>query len=118
MDNNSSKYILINRGVFILVNLFMIEDKYDKIITFICAYKNISKEELFRILKDRECKYLLLLLLEKYRCADMTRLSHDLSVNSPKSIKYSIKKAEEKFFINRDFRELYFELEEMIEKII
>jgi hypothetical protein len=94
------------------------EDKYERILTFICGYKNISKEELFRILKDRECKYLLLLLLERYKCADIQRLSNDLSAHSIKSIRYNLKKAEEKFFVNRDFRELYFEIEEMIEKII
>jgi hypothetical protein len=93
-------------------------DKYEKIIDFICKYKKIDKAELFRILKDKECKYLLLLLLEKYKCADVNRITNDFSVSSSKSIKYNIKKAEEKFFVNRNFRELYFEMEDMIEKII
>lgn len=93
-------------------------DRYEKIIDFICNYKKIDKNELYRILKDKECKYLLLLLLEKYRCADVDRLTNDFSASSAKSIKYNIKKAEEKFFVNRSFRELYFEIEDMIEKII
>lgn len=98
--------------------LFSNMDRYEKILDFICNYKRIDKTELFRILRDRECRYLLLLLLEKYKCTDINRLTSDLSVSSTKSIKYNIKKAEEKFFINRNFREMYFEIEEMIEKII
>lgn len=93
-------------------------DKYEKIIEFICNYKKIDKAALVTILRDKECKYLLLLLLEKYKCADVNRLTNDLSIANPKSIKYNMKKAEEKFFVNRNFRELYFEIENMIEKII
>jgi hypothetical protein len=98
--------------------IFINEDKYTKIIEFICSYKSISKIELFRLLKNRESKYLLLLLLEKYKCVDTQRICDDFNSKSPKSIKYSLKKAEEKFFINREFRETYFEIEEMIKKII
>lgn len=94
------------------------EENYGKIIEFICYYKKIEKEELFNILKDKECKYLLLLLLEKYKCVDIRRLSKDFSVISSKTIKNNIRKAEEKLFTNKQFREEYFEIEEMIKKIM
>jgi predicted transcriptional regulator len=94
------------------------ELKYEMIIDIICNYKGIGKEQLSNILKDRECKYLLFLLLEKYKCVDVDNIRGDLNILSKKSIRYNVKKAEEKFFINRDFREKYFELEEMTKKII
>jgi hypothetical protein len=49
---------------------------------------------------------------------DVEQMSFDFNGKSSKSIKYNLKKAEEKFFINREFREAYFEMEEMIKKII
>lgn len=92
--------------------------KYETIIDIICSYKGMSKEQLGVILKDKDCKYLLFLLLEKYKCSDMDDIRTDLNILNRKSIRYNIKKAEEKFFINRDFREKYFELEEIAKKII
>ncbi|GLC29392.1 ribose-5-phosphate isomerase [Clostridium omnivorum] len=97
-------------------NLGIKEDKYEKIIEVICSYKNIKREELFQILKDRESKYLMFLLMKKYKCADIERLHKDFFIGSKKSISYSLKKAEEKFFINRDFREKYFEAEDIVNR--
>ena len=94
------------------------ENKYDKILSVICDYKGITREELICVLKDKNYKYLLLLFLKKYKCFDLAKLKEDFSIENKKSIKYSCKKAEEKFFVNREFRELYFEMEEMISKII
>ena len=93
-------------------------EKYQVIIDIICRYKGIDKEQLSIILKDKDCKYLLFLLLEKYKCADMDNIKKDLNMINIKSIKYNLKKAEEKFFVNRDFRERYFELEKIAQKII
>ena len=93
-------------------------EKYEVIINIICGYKGISKQQLGIILKDKECKYLLFLLLEKYKCADMENIKEDLNMINMKSVRYNVKKAEEKFFINRDFRERYFELEKIAQKII
>jgi hypothetical protein len=73
-------------------------------------------EELSKILKDRECKYLLFLLLKKYKCGDAEVLHRDFSIESKKTISYGLKKAEEKFFINKEFRDMYFELEKEIKK--
>ncbi len=99
-------------------SFFNKEDKYLKILEVICSIKGIEREELFRILKDRESKYLLFLLLKKYKCTDIEALNRDFSIESKKTINYNMKKAEEKFFINKEFRDMYFEAEEIIEKII
>ncbi|MBC8061136.1 MAG: ribose-5-phosphate isomerase [Clostridiaceae bacterium] len=93
-------------------------NKYEKILTVICDYNGINREGLICILKDKKYKYLLLLFLKKYKCFDLTKLKEDFSMESKKSINYGCKKAEEKFFVNKEFRELYFEMEEMISKII
>lgn len=93
-------------------------NKYDKILSVICDYKGISREDLICILKDKNYKYLLFLFLKKYRCIDLAKLKEDFSMQSKKSINCNCKKAEEKFFVNKEFRELYFEIEEMISKII
>jgi hypothetical protein len=94
------------------------QTKYETIIEIVCKYKGISKEQLTTILRDKDCKHLLFLLLEKYKCIDIDNISRDLNILNPKSIRYNVKKAEEKFFVNRDFREKYFELEEIAKKII
>ena len=94
------------------------ENKYEKILSVLCDYKEISREELIYILKDQNYKYLLFLFLKKYKCFDFQKLKVDFLMESKQSIKYSCKKAEEKFFVNKEFRELYFEMEAMISKII
>jgi len=95
-----------------------VNSKYEKIVTVLCDYKGISKEELIVILKDKDYKYLLFLFLKKYKCVDLEKLKEDFSIESKKSVNYTCKKAEEKFFVNKEFRELYFEVEEIISKIL
>lgn len=94
------------------------ECTYEKIIDVICEVKRLDREELFKILKDTECKYLLFLLLRKYKCADLEKINEDFHKDIKKSIKFNLKKAEEKFFVNKEFRELFFETEDIIDKII
>lgn len=96
--------------------LSMRKDKYSKIIDTICEIKGISRDELYKILKDKECRYLLFLLLKKYKCADIEILSRDFSIESRKRVNYNVKKAEEKFFINKEFRDMFFEAEDIIDK--
>jgi hypothetical protein len=115
-DYNLNNLILVKRCI--VDKFFNNEDKYLRILQVICGIKGIDREELFRILKDRESKYLLFLLLKKYKCTDMDVLHRDFSIDSKKSINYNMKKAEEKFFINKDFRDMYFEAEGIIEKVI
>jgi len=93
-------------------------DKYDKIIEVLCRAKGINREELFKLLKDKECKYLMFLLLKKYKCVDLEKLNKDFSIESKKAINYNFKKAEERFFVNKEFRDMYFNLEEIIEKSV
>jgi len=93
-------------------------DKYDKVIEVLCRAKGINKEELFRLLKDKECKYMMFLLLKKYKCVDLEKLSKDFSIESKKTINYNFKKAEERFFVSKEFRDMYFDLEEIVEKSI
>lgn len=107
MDNNC------NRGDFVYRM-----DKYEKIINLICLMKGINKDELWKILKDKEYKYLLFLTLNKYKCDDLERINKDFCINDKRVINNNIKKAQEKFFINRSFREVYFELEREIEKSV
>jgi hypothetical protein len=92
--------------------------RYETIISFICSYYKIEKDEFIEILKDRQLKYMFFLLLKKYRCTDLDKLTEELPAISKKSVNYNLRKAEEKFFVNREFREAYFEMEELIEKII
>ena len=104
-DNNS------NEVIFVLPNA-----KYEKIIEFMCEYKKIDRNEVFKILKDKQCKYLMLLLLNKYKCIDKNMINNYFPSYSKQAIKYGFKKAREKFLINKDFRELYFEIEDDIKK--
>ncbi|MCY6958761.1 ribose-5-phosphate isomerase [Clostridium brassicae] len=91
-------------------------DKYEKIIDIICGMKGIEKEELYKILKDRDCKYLLFLLLKKYNCDNPNKINKDFFINNKRIIRYNIKKGEEKFMINKEFREIYFEVKSKLEK--
>ncbi|MDT8715607.1 ribose-5-phosphate isomerase [Clostridium sp. 19966] len=94
------------------------EERYELILEVICSYKGIKKEEINKILKDRECKYFLFLLLNQYRCFDCEKVKQDFNYKSNQAIKNNIKKAEEKFFINREFREKFFEVQKIAKKII
>lgn len=94
------------------------EDKYFKIISKICEVNHISNEELVEILKKRESKYLLVLFLKKYNCCSEEELKELLNVRTKRSINYNYEKAEEKFLINRNFRDKYLEIEKKIDEII
>lgn len=90
---------------------------YEKIIEAICEVKGIKRYELLRMLKDKDCKYLLFLLLKKYKCRDEESAYNDFLISSKRAVNYGSKKAEERFFINKEFREMYFEIENMLENI-
>ncbi|MEW8956100.1 ribose-5-phosphate isomerase [Clostridium sp.] len=94
------------------------KDKYLTIINFLCKYNDISKEEMFKILKDRECRYLLFLLLKKYDCDDKKTLNKFFPERSERSFTYNFKKAEEKFLVNGELRKKYFELENRLREMI
>lgn len=94
------------------------ENRYLAIIEFICSYNGISKEQLITLLKDRDNKYLLFLIFKKYNCTDKDVILKILNLKSKNSVNTSFKKAEEKFFINKEFREKYFTIEEKISTFI
>ena len=91
-------------------------DKYKKIIDIICSMKGIDENELVKILKDKDLKYLLFLFLKKYRCDDLEKINRDFFINNKKVVNYNFKKAQEKLLINSQFREIYFEIEKEMEK--
>lgn len=78
----------------------------------------MNEKDILDMLKNRENKYLLLLMLRKYNMFDKEIIKGLLQLESTKGINYNLRKAEEKFFINRNFREKYLEIDRNIEKII
>ncbi|WP_040210588.1 hypothetical protein [Clostridium polynesiense] len=98
--------------------LIINEKLYNQIIEFICTYNGITKGELYSILKDKDSRYLLFLILKKYSCTDKELILKILKLKSKNTVNSSFRKAEEKFFVNKEFRERYFKIEEKIKEII
>lgn len=90
---------------------------YEKILEAICEMKGIKTYEVLKVLKDRECKYILFLLLKKYRCGNVENAYTDFVISNKRAINYGSKKAEERFFINKEFREMFFEVENILDKV-
>lgn len=93
-------------------------DRYYKIIELLCQYHGIDINEHKDFLKSRENKYMFLLLMKKYDCIKKEELLNILRAKSPRSINYNVRKAEEKFLINKEFRDKYLYVEEEIEKML
>jgi len=89
--------------------------KYVKILNNICNYYGINEDEFIELLKNRDNKYILLLLLKNNNCLEIDGIKEKFKLNTVKSINSSLRLAEEKLLINRFFREKYFELENNIE---
>ena len=89
---------------------------YEKIIEAICYVKGIKSHESLKILKDRECKYVLFLLLKKYKCGDEESAYKKFLISNKRAVNYGLKKAEERFFINKEFRDRYFEIENILDR--
>lgn len=92
-------------------------DRYEKIIDIICDIKGIERKEIYKIMKDKECKYLIFLLLKKYKCDQLDKINRDFSIDNRRSIRYNEKRGEDKFFINKSFREIYFEIQGKLDKV-
>lgn len=90
---------------------------YATIIDILCSYKGFTRDELFQILKDNECKYLFFLLIKKYECFDLNLLKKDLPSLNKNKLNANIKRAEKKLLFNRKVRYMYFEAENLIDKI-
>lgn len=89
-----------------------IDDKYLKILETVCMYYGMSTDDLIKLLQERDNRYLLLLLLKKYKCMNEDKLKEVFNVKSKRTLNNNVKRAEEKLLINRDFREKFFEIEE------
>ena len=96
----------------------MNETQYLKILNTIYKYYGIDKDEFIKLLKNREYKFLFLLVLKNNDCLSNYELISKLGINIDRSMKNTIKKAEEKFLINTYFRKKYIELENSIKKEI
>lgn len=93
-------------------------DKTAIVINVLCTHLGIDSSELNKKLKKRENKYMFLLLLKNYKCLDKDKVKEMLEIISDKSINYNINKAQEKILVNKEFREMYFKIEEGLNKII
>jgi len=90
--------------------------KYVRILNNICNYYGINQDEFIKLLKNRDNKYILLLILKNNHCLEIDEIKDIFKVKTSKSISSSLRLAEEKLLVNRYFREKYFELENNIEK--
>lgn len=90
--------------------------KYIKILENICNYYGIEEDKFIELLKNRDNKYILLLILKSNHCLDKEEVKEMLKLKTSKSINNSLRLAEEKLLMNKVFRERYFELENNIEK--
>lgn len=96
-------------------------DKLDKVtivMNVLAAYLGIEVKEINDKLKKKENRYIFLLLLKNYKCLQKDKVKEVLNIISDKSIKYNMDKAQEKFLINKEFREMYFEIQDGINRII
>lgn len=91
--------------------------KYVKILNSICNYYGVNEDKFMELLKNRDNKYILLLILKNNHCLEVDEIKEIFKLKTSKSISSSLRLAEEKLLINRFFREKYFELENNIEKI-
>ena len=90
--------------------------KYMKILNNICNYYGINEDEFIEVLKNRDNKYILLLILKNNHCLEINKIKEIFKLEIAKNINISLRLAEEKLLINKLFREKYFELENNIEK--
>jgi hypothetical protein len=97
------------------VVILFIKENYEVIIKVICEIKGINREDIIEILEDR---YLLFLILYKYNCSEKNVLNNDFEKIDKRKIRYNIKKAEERLLVSRNFREIYFEVEKKVKKLI
>lgn len=93
------------------------EARYVAIIDILRKYKGLTENDLLEILKDKECKYLFFLLIKKYKCFDVEMLQKDLPFINETNLEGNIKKAKENLLFNKKIRDMYFEAENLIDKI-
>ena len=92
--------------------------KYIKILKNICNYYGIEEAKFIELLKNRDNRYILLLILKNNQCLDKEKVKEILRLKTSKSINNNLRLAEEKLLVNKLFREKYFELEDNIDRMI
>ena len=90
--------------------------KYVKILNNIFNYYGVNEDKFIELLKNRDNRYILLLILKNNHCLEIDKIKEIFKVKTSKSINSSLRLAEEKLLVNRFFREKYFELENTLEK--
>jgi len=90
--------------------------KYVKILNNIFNYYGVNEDKFIELLKNRDNKYILLLILKNNHCLEVDKIKEIFKVKTSKSINSSLRLAEEKLLVNSFFREKYFELEDTLEK--
>lgn len=93
-------------------------DRSRIIISILCSYLEKDFKDFESIINEKDNKYLLLLLLKNHKCLNKERIKNMFNISSNNSISYSIRKAEERLLINKNFRENYFKIEKYIQKVI
>ncbi len=93
-------------------------NKVEIIKLVMCNYFNITEKELEELFKDKEKMYLMLLLMKKYNCFDKDIIEREIKKIISGRVKRKVDKAEEKVLVNKEFRNIYFNLEEEIDRII
>lgn len=93
-------------------------DRVAIVMNVLASYLDIEVDEISEKLRKKENKYIFLLLLKNHKCLQKDKVKEILDIISDKSIKYNVDKAEEKFLVNKKFREMYFEIQEGLDKII
>ena len=88
--------------------------RYLRILQMISKYYDIEEKEFLDLLKGKENKYLLLLLLKNNNCFDINTIKELFNLKTSRTVNNNLKQAEEKLLINRNFREKYFALENHI----
>lgn len=96
----------------------MDNNKYLKILKIIYGYYGIDESGFVKLLKNRDKKFLILLVLKNNNFLESSDLINIFGINSISKMKSTIKSAEEKFLVNSFFRKDYVELEEKIKKQI
>ena len=93
-------------------------DKVTIVMNVLASYLEVDMSEMSKELRKRENRYIFLLLLKNYKCLQKESAKEALEIISDKSYKSKMDKAQEKFLVNKEFRERYFEIQEGLNKII
>lgn len=96
----------------------MNNERYNEIIEIICKHNGIEYKDLIKINNYQQYIYILLLILKKHNCNNGDKILKNFRFKSLNDYKNNIRKAEDKFFINRNFRDQYFKMEKIVEKKI